>query len=105
MLWCMFVAVPCLIGLAVLVGPPSVLLWVIAGGASYIVGALVVTFVFNIPMNERLDRMDYRRQETASYWRSSYLPSWTFWSGIRAAMTGMSAICFSVAVVLLAGAG
>lgn len=102
-LWCMFVGSFLLIGFGIFVGPGNVLVWIVAGGALYFVGGFIVTFRFNIPMNERLDEMDFRAAETEAYWRSSYLPSWTFWNSVRALMTGGSAVCYLVAVVMLAG--
>jgi len=103
MLWCMLVGALLLIAFGTFLGPGYALAWIVAGGALYFVGVYVVTFRFNIPMNERLDEMDFQAEATEAYWRSSYLPSWTFWNSIRAFMTGGSAICYLVAVVMLAG--
>jgi uncharacterized membrane protein len=81
-----------LIAFGTLVRPGYALAWIVAGGALYFVGGFVVTFRFNVPMNQRLDEMDFLAKATEDYWRSSYLPSWTFWNSIRALMTGGSAI-------------
>ena len=81
-------------------GPSSVL--VMVGGALYFLGVLVVSYVFNIPMNNRLDAMEYSGTEAAAYWKNTYMPRWVFWNYVRAITSGGAAICFLMACVLLA---
>ena len=80
-------------------GPASS--WVIAGGAIYLVGVLLVTLIFNVPMNQRLDALDFSGSEVASYWKT-YVPNWSFWNHVRTISSGASAICYLVAGVWLA---
>ena len=81
-------------------GPSSAL--VMVGGALYFVGVLVVSYAFNIPMNNRLDAMEYSGTEAATYWQNTYMHRWVFWNHVRAITSGGAAICFLIACVLLA---
>jgi uncharacterized membrane protein len=48
----------------------------LAGGAIYVAGMFVVTMVFNVPLNNALQRGD------AATWRE-YLVTWTRWNHVR----------------------
>ena len=50
---------PLLIGYAYFYVSGSASSWVIAGGTIYLVGVFLVSLVFNVPMNQRLDAMEY----------------------------------------------
>ncbi len=93
---------PFLIGYAFfrVAGPASAL--IMAGGAIYLAGVFVVTLVFNVPMNNRLDAKEYSGAEAAAYWTDTYMPHWTFWNYVRAIASAGSAICYLVACVWLA---
>jgi len=104
-LWGLFAAAPLLIGFAVMRGAGSACGWIVAGAGVYVLGVMVVTFVFNVPMNKELDVMDDSASETQVYWTSTYLPSWTLWNSVRAFATTVSGIGYLVAVVLLARGG
>ena len=77
--------------------------WLIYGSGSYILGVLLVTFIFNIPMNNRLESIASEGHEAAIYlyWTNTYLPRWTFWNYIRAIASIVSAVCFLKAVIIL----
>ncbi len=74
--------------------------WIIAGAALYLVGAFLVTMVFNVPMNQRLDAMDSSAPETVAYW-VKYARHWTFWNHVRTLACAGATLCFLVACVLL----
>ncbi len=84
-----------------LAGPVSAL--VMAGGAVYLVGVFAVSMVFNVPMNQRLDVMEFAGPQAAAYWNTTYMPRWTFWNYLRAISGAISATCFMLAGALLAG--
>jgi uncharacterized membrane protein len=86
-----------------LAGPASTL--IVAGGAIYLVGVSAVTSTFNVPMNNRLAARDHSSSEAASYWKTRYLPDWTFWNSVRAIASVTSAICYLFAVAILAQVG
>lgn len=93
---------PFLIGYAYFRVAGSASAWIITGGAIYLVGVFVVSLVFNVPMNNRLDAKEYSGTEAATYWTNTYFPHWTFWNYVRALASAGSAICFLVACVWLA---
>jgi uncharacterized membrane protein len=70
--------------------------WVLAGGVMYFAGVFLVSMVFNVPMNERLDALDHTGSEADAYWRE-YVPRWSFWNYVRAIAGTGSAVCFLVA--------
>ena len=76
--------------------------YILAGSSSYIIGVLGVSYLFNIPMNDRLAALDFNTPAAAAYWRETYLPRWTFWNYLRAISAGGTAICFLIACILLA---
>jgi len=80
-------------------GPASALIMV--GGAIYLAGVFVVSLVFNVPMNNRLDAKKYSGPEAATYWTNTYMPLWTFWNYVRAIASAGSAVCFLIAGVWL----
>ncbi|MEZ6000244.1 DUF1772 domain-containing protein [Hyphomonas sp.] len=80
-------------------GPATV--WIVAAAVTYVVGTFGVTVVFNVPMNERLDRMAHDSAAAAGYWRR-YVPVWSFWNSVRTLASAASAIFMLMAVVALA---
>jgi uncharacterized membrane protein len=72
-----------------------------AGGAIYLAGVFAVTVVFNVPMNNHLDAMDHSVAESASYWKNTYYPDWSFWNHVRTTASVASATCYLVACVWL----
>ena len=60
-------------------------------GLVYLVGCFGVTVVFNVPMNNALDRMDASADATRAYWAGTYVPRWTFWNTVRAVACLVSA--------------
>ena len=76
--------------------------WIMIGGAFYFAGVFGVSLVFNIPMNNRLDALDYAKSEAAAYWTNTYMPYWTLWNYVRALASAGAAICFLIAARALA---
>lgn len=59
-------------------------LWAVAGALLYIVGTFGVTMAINVPMNDRLAKVDAESPDGAAYW-ARYLKDWTLWNSVRAA--------------------
>lgn len=57
---------------------------VIAAGLLYAVGTAGVTIVFNVPLNDRLARIDPDSRDGAVLWER-YVRVWTRWNHLRAA--------------------
>lgn len=75
--------------------------WIIAGSLSYLGGAIAVTILGNVPMNERLDGIDLLSAEGQGYWRH-YYRSWTRWNHLRAAAALITSVCYLLAAMQLA---
>ena len=75
--------------------------WIVAAGTLYFVGTFIVTLVFNVPMNNRLDRMQFDSNEAAAYWLH-YVPNWRFWNWVRAIAAALASLCLLIATVILA---
>jgi uncharacterized membrane protein len=56
--------------------------YLLVGGALYLVGSLVVTVVFNVPKNEALASVAPTDPDGVGLW-ADYLVSWTTWNHVR----------------------
>ena len=70
--------------------------YVLAGTMSYLVGAIVVTIIFNVPLNNQLVALDATSADAMWFW-FRYVRRWTAWNHVRA----LSA--FVAAALLLLG--
>ncbi len=77
-------AVACLAVLAAAVanqgGAGSV--YLISGSLAYLIGAIVVTMIFNVPLNNAVAAADATSSEAAVVW-ATYLRRWTAWNHLR----------------------
>jgi len=84
----------------------SVLRWhepgaahLLVGGILYLVGALLVTIMFNVPRNEALAAIAPIDPNSASHW-ARYVAGWTGWNHVRTAAALAAAASFSFALGL-----
>jgi uncharacterized membrane protein len=77
--------------------------WFIAGSALYIAGALLVTMLVNVPMNNALDAVNPATAEAGALW-SRYLVSWTAWNHARTIASMASAALLTIGLYLSARA-
>jgi uncharacterized membrane protein len=77
---------------------PASLAWTAAGGTIYIVGSIVVTMAFNVPLNNRLAAVDTRHGDGTQMWET-YLQKWTRWNHVRSVATIASTLCLIIAVL------
>jgi len=75
--------------------------WVWAGALVYLIGVMAVSALRNVPMNQRLDRMNRHYDTAAAYW-GTYTRAWTWWNHIRTLAAGSAAIFFIIAALQLA---
>mgnify|MGYP005988891713 FL=1 len=68
----------------------------LTGGVAYLIGVLAVTGMGNVPMNTRLDAMDGKPSETATYW-PRYVQRWTRLNHLRTAGSAVAALCWLAA--------
>jgi uncharacterized membrane protein len=70
--------------------------YLFAGSVFYLVGTMIVTFAFNVPLNDVLATVDPASPEGARQW-SSYLVTWTNWNHVRTAGALFAAVAFYLA--------
>jgi uncharacterized membrane protein len=71
--------------------------FLLIGGALYLVGTFLVTMVYNVPKNDALAAVAPASPDSASLW-ASYLTSWTAWNHMRAAAALAAAASLSIAL-------
>jgi len=94
------VSVALAVGAALLAKGPAVG-WIAAGGAVYLVGVFLVTVIFNVPMNKRLDAMDPASETAAVYW-AHYTTRWTRWNHVRTLSSAGATVLLLIGAVGLA---
>ena len=71
--------------------------YLLIGGALYLVGTFLVTLVFNVPKNNALSSVAPADPESASLW-TDYLSKWTAWNHVRAAAALAAAASLTIAL-------
>lgn len=72
--------------------------YLLVGGAFYLIGTFLVTIVFNVPKNQALASNAPSGPDAANVW-TGYLVSWTNWNHVRTAAAFVAAALFSIALV------
>ena len=71
--------------------------FLLAGSLLYLVGNIIVTMVFNVPMNESLDALEPESADAADVW-ARYLTNWTAWNHVRTVAALLGATAFILAL-------
>ncbi len=71
--------------------------YLLAGCALHLVGCIVVTMAFNVPLNNRLASTDPDSSGTDALW-ADYLSRWTRWNHVRTAAPLAAAGFFAMAL-------
>lgn len=71
--------------------------YLLAGSLLYLVGTILVTIVFNVPLNEALARVEPGGTDGAGIW-ANYLARWTAWNHVRAAAALAAGASLTVAL-------
>ncbi|MEO1569453.1 MAG: anthrone oxygenase family protein, partial [Pseudomonadota bacterium] len=66
----------------------------------YVPTVFLMTVFGNVPMNNRLERLDYRSTEAATYWQI-YGRDWTRLNHVRTFGSILTAGCYLVAAITL----
>jgi len=72
--------------------------YIIAGGIIYLVTNVVVTFAFNIPLNDALALTAPNAADGANVW-SDYQAAWTMWNHVRTIGAIISTVSFVFALL------
>jgi uncharacterized membrane protein len=102
LLWGFLITTVVLTGYAYINMPNPITNYIMIGTGLYIVGVFGISFLFNIPMNERLAALDATTKQTALYWYQTYLPRWVFFNYLRAISACGTAACFLITSLQLA---
>lgn len=71
--------------------------YLLVGGLLYLVGAVLVTIVFNVPMNDALASVEPDSADGARLW-ADYLTNWTFWNHVRTVTSLAAAAAYTIAL-------
>jgi uncharacterized membrane protein len=74
-------------------------IYIIVGGTIYVVFSLLVTIIFNIPLNDALAAVAANDPNNANLWRNFYDP-WMFWNHVRTVGSLGAATAFIIALYL-----
>ena len=61
-------------------------IFALLGCGLYLLGSIVITMVFNVPLNERLDTVAPNDPQSVVLW-NAYLANWMPWNHVRTATT------------------
>jgi uncharacterized membrane protein len=67
------------------------------GSALYLIGAILVTILFNVPWNDGLAAIDPASADAARLW-ASYLAVWTAWNHVRTVAALAAAVLLTIAL-------
>lgn len=70
--------------------------YLLAGSMLYLVGTILVTITFNVPLNDTLASTNPASADSASQW-PGYVTSWTAWNHVRTAAALAATASFIVA--------
>ena len=68
----------------------------LAGALLYVLGSIGVTMIWNVPLNNALDRAD-PAADNAALW-ADYVALWTRWNHVRTLASLGAAACFALAL-------
>lgn len=71
--------------------------YLLVGSLLYLVGTLLVTIAFNVPLNDALATVEPGSTDGANLW-ASYLANWTTWNHIRTAAALAAAASLTIAL-------
>ena len=72
--------------------------YLLAAGAVYLAGCILVTMVCNVPRNNALDALDPNTADAAAQW-STFVPAWTTWNHVRMAASLAASALFILALI------
>jgi uncharacterized membrane protein len=75
--------------------------YLLAGSVLYLMGVLLVTVFFNVPMNQILEAANPHNHDSARIW-AGYLSNWTAWNHVRTISALGATFSFTLALYHLA---
>lgn len=71
--------------------------YLLIGSLLYLLGTILVTMLFNVPLNDALAAVKPESAEGAALW-AKYLTNWTFWNHVRTIAALAAAAVFTLAI-------
>ncbi len=71
--------------------------YLVSGSLLYLIGCILVTTVFNVPLNHALAAVEPGSKEGADMW-TRYLSTWTIWNHLRTVASLAAAASFIMAI-------
>jgi len=72
-------------------------IYLLAGSLLYLVGTILVTIIFNVPLNDALAAVDPTTDHAGHLW-ATYVKSWTAWNHVRTVSALAAAALFTAAL-------
>ncbi|RUM21905.1 DUF1772 domain-containing protein [Rhizobium phaseoli] len=72
----------------------------LAGAALYVVASFLSTIIFNVPMNDALEKVSGSGPEAVALW-STYLKDWTWWNHVRTVASLLASVAFVRALMIV----
>jgi uncharacterized membrane protein len=72
-------------------------IYLLTGSLLYLVGTILVTIIFNVPLNDALAAVDPTTADAGHLW-TTYVKSWTAWNHVRTVAALAAATSFTVAL-------
>ncbi len=69
--------------------------WILIGSLLYLIGAVLTTVVFNVPLNNALAQVDPVSEAASIFW-IRYLAAWSAWNHVRAVASFLAAAALVV---------
>ncbi|MBE9228522.1 DUF1772 domain-containing protein [Phormidium sp. LEGE 05292] len=89
---CLFLTV-----LSLLKWHQSSAVYLLVGSLLYLIGTVLVTIAFNVPLNDALAKVKPESIEGANLW-ARYLKDWTFWNHVRTLAALVAAVLLTFAL-------
>lgn len=71
--------------------------YLLAGSLCYLIGVILVTGMFNVPLNDALAAVKPQSEEGARLW-ANYLTTWTLWNHVRTVASILATALFALAL-------
>jgi uncharacterized membrane protein len=79
--------------------PDAHAVFLVTGGALFLLGNAVVTLLFNIPLNDALAAVEPSSADGTKVW-TRFLHNWTIWNHVRVATAFLAAMLFVFSLLL-----
>ncbi|WP_434733416.1 DUF1772 domain-containing protein [Rhizobium sp. YTUHZ044] len=72
----------------------------LGGAALYVFASFLSTIIFNVPMNDALEKVSGGGAEAAALW-TTYLRDWTWWNHVRTIASLLASVAFVRALMMI----